>query len=58
MSKVYGLGVPLLAHTNGDAAIDMFLKAYASARKGDVSRPWYVTPSTASSCARTRSPAS
>ena len=43
VSKVYGLGVPLLAHTNGDAAIDMFLKAYASARKGDVSRPWNVT---------------
>jgi predicted amidohydrolase YtcJ len=43
VSKVYGLGVPLLAHTNGDAAIDMFLKAYASARKGDFSRPWNVT---------------
>jgi heat shock protein HslJ len=43
VSKVYGLGVPLLAHTNGEAAIDMFLKAYASARKGDVSRPWNVT---------------
>ena len=43
VSKVYGLGVPLLAHTNGDAAIDMFLKAYESARKGDVSRPWNVT---------------
>jgi len=43
VSKVYGLGVPLLAHTNGDAAIDMFLKAYESARKGDVTRPWNVT---------------
>ena len=43
VSKVYGLGVPLLAHTNGDAAIDMFLKAYESVRKGDVSRPWNVT---------------
>jgi predicted amidohydrolase YtcJ len=43
VSKVYRLGVLLLAHTNGAAAIDMFLKAYASARKGDVSRPWNVT---------------
>jgi len=43
MSKVYGLGVPLLAHTNGDAAIDMFLRAYESTRKGDFTRPWNVT---------------
>ena len=43
VSKVYRLGVLLLAHTNGAAAIDMFLKAYASARKGDVSRPWNVS---------------
>jgi len=43
VSKVYGLGVPLLAHTNGDAAIDMFLRAYESARKGDFTRPWNVT---------------
>ncbi|MEB3323072.1 MAG: amidohydrolase family protein [Synechococcaceae cyanobacterium] len=43
VSRVYGMGVPLLVHTNGDAAIDMFLKAYESARRGDFSRPWNVT---------------
>jgi predicted amidohydrolase YtcJ/heat shock protein HslJ len=43
VSKVYGLGVPLIVHTNGDAAIDMFLKAYEVARKGDLTRPWNVT---------------
>jgi predicted amidohydrolase YtcJ/heat shock protein HslJ len=41
--KVYDLNVPLLAHCNGDAAIDMFLAAYEFARGGDHSRPWNVT---------------
>ncbi|MGE5209328.1 MAG: amidohydrolase family protein [Alphaproteobacteria bacterium] len=41
--KVYDLGVPLIAHCNGDAAIDAFLTAYQFARQGDYSRPWNVT---------------
>ena len=43
VKKVYDLNVPLIAHTNGDAAIDSFLKAYEHARNGDFSRPWNVT---------------
>ncbi|MFO1039960.1 MAG: amidohydrolase family protein [Geminicoccaceae bacterium] len=43
VKKVHDLGVPLLVHTNGDAAIDAFLEAYAFARKGDDGRPWNVT---------------
>ena len=41
--KVYELGVPLIIHTNGDAAIDAFLDAYAYARNGDYGKPWNVT---------------
>ena len=41
--RVYDLNVPLIAHCNGDAAIDMFLSAYEYARAGDYSRPWNVT---------------
>lgn len=41
--KVYELNVPLLAHCNGDAAIDAFLTAYEHARDGDYTRPWNVT---------------
>ena len=41
--RVYDLNVPLLVHDNGDAAIDMVLKAYAFARAGDTTRPWNVT---------------
>ncbi len=41
--KVYDLNVPLILHCNGDAAIDMFLRAYEYARAGDFSRPWNVT---------------
>ena len=37
------MGVPLIIHTNGDAAIDMFLEAYEAARDGDYSKPWNVT---------------
>ena len=40
---VYDLGVPLIIHTNGDAAIDEFLEAYEKARNGDFSRAWNVT---------------
>ena len=43
VKHVYALNVPLIVHTNGDAAIDMFLKAYELARNGDFSRPWNVT---------------
>ncbi|MCX7303733.1 MAG: amidohydrolase family protein [Hyphomicrobiales bacterium] len=43
VKKVYDLNVPLIIHTNGDAAIDAFLKAYEKARNGDFSRPWNVT---------------
>lgn len=41
--KVYDMNVPLLAHCNGDAAIDVFLNAYEFARNGDFSKPWNVT---------------
>ena len=41
--KVYEMGVPLLAHCNGDAAVDIFLKSYEFARNGDFSKPWNVT---------------
>lgn len=43
VKKVYDLKVPLIIHCNGDAAIDLFLSAYESARAGDFSRPWNVT---------------
>jgi predicted amidohydrolase YtcJ/heat shock protein HslJ len=41
--KVYEMNVPLNAHCNGDAAIDLFIEAYEYARNGDFSRPWNVT---------------
>lgn len=43
IKKVYDLKVPLIAHCNGDAAIDLFLDGYVAARAGDFSRPWNVT---------------
>jgi predicted amidohydrolase YtcJ len=43
VKKVYGWGVPLLNHTNGDSTIGMFLKAIELARGGDYSKPWNVT---------------
>ncbi len=43
VKKVYDLGVPLILHCNGDAAIDTFLRAYEFARGGDFSKPWNVT---------------
>jgi predicted amidohydrolase YtcJ len=43
VKQVYDMNVPLNVHTNGDATIDMFLKAYEFARAGDFSRPWNVT---------------
>lgn len=41
--KVYAMNVPLLAHCNGDASIDLFLSAYEHTRDGDYSKPWNVT---------------
>jgi len=41
--SVYGMDVPLNVHCNGDAAIDLFLRAYEHARDGDFTRPWNVT---------------
>ena len=41
--RVYDMNVPLLVHDNGDATIDMVLKAYEFARAGDYDRPWNVT---------------
>jgi hypothetical protein len=43
VKEVYDLDVPLIIHTNGDAAIDMFFDAYELARDGDFSRDWNVT---------------
>ena len=43
VKRVYEMNVPLIVHTNGDATIDMFLRAYEFARAGDYSRPWNVT---------------
>jgi len=43
VKQVYDMKVPLLVHCNGDASIDLFLKAYEAARAGDYSKPWNVT---------------
>jgi len=43
VKRVYGMGVPLILHCNGDASIDGFLKAYEFARAGDFTKPWNVT---------------
>ena len=43
VKKVYELNVPLIIHTNGDAAIDSFLTAYELARGGGDNHPWNVT---------------
>jgi len=43
IKQVYDMKLPLLAHCNGDGAIDLFLQAYEYARAGDYSRPWNVT---------------
>jgi hypothetical protein len=38
VKKVYGMNVPLLVHANGDAAIDMVLKANELATGGDLAK--------------------
>jgi hypothetical protein len=43
VKKVYDLGVPLILHCNGDAAIDAFLTGYEYATGGKPSKPWNVT---------------
>ena len=43
VKRVYELGVPLNLHANGDAAIDMFLKAHEFAAAGDLTKDRHVT---------------
>jgi predicted amidohydrolase YtcJ len=43
IKKVYDLGLPLNAHANGDAAIDMLLRAHEYASAGDLSKQRHVT---------------
>jgi hypothetical protein len=39
VKKVYDLGLPLNIHANGDAAIDMILRAHEYAAAGDLAKP-------------------
>ena len=50
VKKVYDLGLPLNLHANGDAAIDLLLKAHEYAAAGDLSRSGTRRSSTRSSC--------
>lgn len=43
VKKVYDLGLPLNAHMNGDATIDMFLRAHEYATGGDPTKDRNVT---------------
>jgi len=43
VKKVYDLGLPLNIHANGDAAIDMMLRAHEEAAAGNLSRQRHVT---------------
>lgn len=43
VKKVYDLGVPLNVHANGDAAIDVLLRAHEYAAAGDLSRQRHTT---------------
>jgi predicted amidohydrolase YtcJ len=43
VKKVYDLDVPLNLHSNGDGAIDAFLKAHESAAAGDLTKDRHVT---------------
>ena len=43
VKRVYDLGVPLNLHANGDAAIDVFLKAHEFAAAGDLTKDRRVT---------------
>ena len=41
--QVYGLGVPVLVHANGDAAIDSLLRAHEFAAAGDLAKERNIT---------------
>jgi predicted amidohydrolase YtcJ len=41
--RVYDLGLPLNVHANGDAAIDMVLRAHEYAAAGDLAKPRHTT---------------
>ena len=41
--KVYGLGLPLNIHANGDAAVDLLLRAHEEAAAGDLTKDRHVT---------------
>jgi predicted amidohydrolase YtcJ len=41
--KVYALGLPLNAHANGDAAVDMLLRAHEEAAADDLTKDRHVT---------------
>jgi predicted amidohydrolase YtcJ len=43
VKKIYDLGLPLNIHANGDAAIDMLLRAHEYAAAGDLGRQRHVT---------------
>jgi len=43
LKKVYGLGVPVLFHVNGDAAIDVLIKAHEYAAADDLTKYRNVT---------------
>jgi len=43
IKKVYAMDVPLNLHANGDAAIDVFLRAHEEAAKDDLSKERHVT---------------
>jgi predicted amidohydrolase YtcJ len=43
VKKVYDLGLPLNVHANGDATIDMLLRAHEYAAAGDLSRQRHTT---------------
>nr|WP_315028787.1 amidohydrolase [uncultured Chryseobacterium sp.] len=43
VKRVYGMGVPLNLHANGDGAIDVFLKAHKEAAKDDLTKDRHVT---------------
>lgn len=43
VKRIYGLGLPLNVHANGDAAIDMALRAHEYAAAGGLSKQRHVT---------------
>ena len=43
VQKLYGLGLPINIHVNGDAAVDMMLLAHERAAAGDLTKDRHVT---------------